>query len=329
MNGTAARPVIAKPPAVALGGGSDARAAARRGLDRLWRRGARIPRLRPRHHGRRHDLGVGAQPGRRDLERRRLRRDRLRLDDAGAARCRDRRDAARSPAKPFGVNLITLHPQLNELIDVCARRRVGHVVLAGGLPSAAAVQRIKAGGAKLICFAPALAIAKQAGAHGRRRHRHRGHGGRRPYRSGLDRRAGAGDPAPCARGAGLRRRRHRPRRGDRRPISRWAPPGVQLGTRFVCAHESIAHPRFKQAFIRAGARDAVPSVQLDPRFPVIPVRALANDGTENFVEHAASRARPLQSRRGLAEGRPSSRSSTSGPARCAAPSSTAMSRPAR
>jgi enoyl-[acyl-carrier protein] reductase II len=59
---------------------------------------------------------------------------------------------------------------------------------------------------------------------------------------------------------------------------------VQLGTRFVCAHESIAHPRFKRAFIRAGARDAVPSVQLDPRFPVIPVRALANDGTQKFLE---------------------------------------------
>src|SRR5207237_8499250 len=29
--------------------------------------------------------------------------------------------------------------------------------------------------------------------------------------------------------------------------------GVQLGTRFVCAHESIAHPRFNQAFIRAAA----------------------------------------------------------------------------
>ena len=42
--------------------------------------------------------------------------------------------------------------------------------------------------------------------------------------------------------------------------------GVQLGTRFVCAHESIAHPRFKQAFIRAAARDAVPSVQLDRAF---------------------------------------------------------------
>jgi enoyl-[acyl-carrier protein] reductase II len=57
---------------------------------------------------------------------------------------------------------------------------------------------------------------------------------------------------------------------------------VQLGTRFVCAHESIAHPRFKQAFIRASARDAMPSVQLDARFPVIPVRALANPATERF-----------------------------------------------
>jgi enoyl-[acyl-carrier protein] reductase II len=61
--------------------------------------------------------------------------------------------------------------------------------------------------------------------------------------------------------------------------------GVQLGTRFVCAHESIAHPRFKQAFLRAGARDAVPSVQLDPRFPVIPVRALANDATRAFIDY--------------------------------------------
>jgi len=59
--------------------------------------------------------------------------------------------------------------------------------------------------------------------------------------------------------------------------------GVQLGTRFVCARESIAHPRFKQAFIRAAARDAVASVQLDPHFPVIPVRALANPATERFV----------------------------------------------
>jgi enoyl-[acyl-carrier protein] reductase II len=58
---------------------------------------------------------------------------------------------------------------------------------------------------------------------------------------------------------------------------------VQIGTRFVCASESIAHPKFKQAFIRAQARDAVLSVQLDPGFPVIPVRAIANKATDAFM----------------------------------------------
>ena len=47
--------------------------------------------------------------------------------------------------------------------------------------------------------------------------------------------------------------------------------------------ESIAHPRFKQVFIRADARDALPSIQLDDRFPVIPVRGLVNDGTKRFL----------------------------------------------
>ena len=36
--------------------------------------------------------------------------------------------------------------------------------------------------------------------------------------------------------------------------------------------------------MRANARDAVPSVQIDPEFKVIPVRALANAATRLFVE---------------------------------------------
>jgi enoyl-[acyl-carrier protein] reductase II len=59
--------------------------------------------------------------------------------------------------------------------------------------------------------------------------------------------------------------------------------GVQLGTRFVCATESIAHANFKKAFIRASARDATASVQIDPRLPVIPVRALKNAGGDLFT----------------------------------------------
>jgi enoyl-[acyl-carrier protein] reductase II len=71
--------------------------------------------------------------------------------------------------------------------------------------------------------------------------------------------------------------------------------GVQLGTRFACAKESIAHPAFKQAFFRANARDAVASVQVDPRLPVIPVRALKNKGTEEFTAKQIEVARLLDS----------------------------------
>jgi enoyl-[acyl-carrier protein] reductase II len=64
---------------------------------------------------------------------------------------------------------------------------------------------------------------------------------------------------------------------------------------FAAATESIAHPRFKRAFIRAAARDALPSVQLDARFPVIPVRGLVNEGTRRFLDHQAETLRRFQS----------------------------------
>lgn len=185
--------------------------------------------------------------------------------------------------RPFGVNLITLHPRLDELIDVCARQRVEHVVLAGGLPGAGAIARIKRAGTRLLCFAPALAFARKL------------------VRLGADAiviegMEAGGHIGPVATGVLAQEILPHVRevpvfvaggigRGEAiLSYLEMGAAGVQLGTRFVCAQESIAHPRFKQAFIRAGARDAVPSVQLDPRFPVIPVRALANAGTRRFME---------------------------------------------
>jgi enoyl-[acyl-carrier protein] reductase II len=58
--------------------------------------------------------------------------------------------------------------------------------------------------------------------------------------------------------------------------------GVQLGTKFAVAEESVAHRNFKRALLRAAAKDAVPTAQFDPRMPVIPVRALTNEGTRDF-----------------------------------------------
>jgi enoyl-[acyl-carrier protein] reductase II len=188
--------------------------------------------------------------------------------------------------KPFGVNLITMHPELSDLIGVTLAAKVGHVVLAGGIPPGPAVRAVKDGGAKLIAFAPALSLAK------------------RLVRSGADAIVIEGSeagghigpvslnvlaqellphlldvPVFVAGGIG---------RGEAiLAYLEMGASGAQLGTRFAASEESIAHPKFKKFFVHAHARDAVPSVELDPRLPVIPVRGLVNDGTKKFMQHQA------------------------------------------
>ena len=67
-----------------------------------------------------------------------------------------------------------MHPQLDDLIRVCLEAKVGHVVLAGGIPPGTAVRAVKDGGAKLICFAPALVLARRLIRSRRRRAGDRG-----------------------------------------------------------------------------------------------------------------------------------------------------------
>jgi enoyl-[acyl-carrier protein] reductase II len=185
--------------------------------------------------------------------------------------------------KPFGVNLITMHPQLSELIDTCAKHEVTHVVLAGGIPSGSAIERIKANGAKLIAFAPALAFAKKlmrSGAdalviEGMEAGGHIGPVSTSVLAQEILPHVSEDIPVFVAGGIG---------RGEAiAAYLEMGAVGVQLGTRFVCATECIAHPNFKKAFLRASARDAIPSVQIDPRLPVIPVRALKNREMLNFA----------------------------------------------
>ena len=159
---------------------------------------------------------------------------------------------------------------------------VSHMELAGGLPPGKAIAQLKDAGAKVICFAPALVLAK------------------RLVRSGADALVIEGSEAgghigpvstsvlvqeilphitdvPVFVAGGI---------GRGETIVSYlelGAAGVQLGTRLVCATECIAHENFKKAFIRGSARDAVPTVQIDPRFPVIPVRAITNKGTEEFM----------------------------------------------
>lgn len=183
--------------------------------------------------------------------------------------------------KPFGVNLITMHPQLMELIAVCRTAGVSHVVLAGGLPPGPAVAAIREF-AKLIAFAPNLAVARKL------------------LRSGVDALVIEGSEAgghigpvslavlaqeilPALPEASIFAAGGIGRGEAIAALVEMGAAGVQLGTRFAASAESIAHEAFKKAFLRAPARDAVASVQLDPRLPVIPVRALRNAGSEAFM----------------------------------------------
>ncbi|GBQ54844.1 enoyl-ACP reductase [Acidomonas methanolica] len=195
--------------------------------------------------------------------------------------------------RPFGVNLITMHPRLEALVDTCLEQGVGHIVLAGGVPGAATIRKVRDGGARVVAFTPALAL------------------GKRLVKLGIEALVIEGSEAgghvgpvslnvlaqeilphirdvPVFVAGGLAR-------GDTvLGYLEQGASGAQLGTLFAASTESIAHENFKTAFLRANARDAVTSVQLDERFPVIPVRGLTNGGTRRFMAHQAETVRRFQ-----------------------------------
>src|SRR4030067_226373 len=62
---------------------------------------------------------------------------------------------------PFGVNLITVAPNFREQIDVVVREKAPFVFFAGSIPSGKDIEQVKVSGAKLICFAPVLSLARR------------------------------------------------------------------------------------------------------------------------------------------------------------------------
>ena len=182
---------------------------------------------------------------------------------------------------PFGVNMITVAPNFRSHIEIVVREKVPFAIFAGSIPSGRDIEIVKSSGAKVLCFSPVLSLAK------------------RLIRQGVDALIIEGNEAgghigpvstsvlaqeflltieevPVFVAGGI---------GTGEMIAQYlslGAAGAQLGTRFVVAEECIAHTRFKEAFIRAQARDAMPTTQFDPSLPTIPVRAIANEGTQDF-----------------------------------------------
>jgi enoyl-[acyl-carrier protein] reductase II len=185
--------------------------------------------------------------------------------------------------KPFGVNLIVMHPDLDGLVDVCIEENVKFVILAGGIPTVPVINKLKDHGIKVIAFAPNLALGKRMVKNGVSAliiegSEAGGHIG--PVSTSVLAQEILPNitevPIFIAGGIG---------RGETMVnYLHLGAAGVQMGTLFVCSTECIAHEKFKKAFISANSRDAQATVQVDNDFPVIPVRAIMNEGSKRFID---------------------------------------------
>ena len=188
--------------------------------------------------------------------------------------------------KPFAVNLITIAPAYHEHIAMLKQLEnpVPYIVFAGSIPKENEIAAIKETGAKVICFASTISIAERMiryGAdalvlEGAEAGGHIGHVSTTVLIQQLLFRFGETLPIFVAGGIATGRMAAH--------LLLCGAAGVQMGTRFVMTHECKAHPRFKEYFARANARDAMSTAQFDPRLPVVSVRVIRNHGTEEFTK---------------------------------------------
>jgi enoyl-[acyl-carrier protein] reductase II len=194
---------------------------------------------------------------------------------------------------PFGVNLITIAPAYKDQLDMVCEMQCRAVVFAGSIPKENEIQRAKDSGARVICFAPTEQLAhklikmgtdalilegSEAG----------GHIGPVSLTVLIQQILFQVDSVPIFVAGGIATGRMMAH------LLMMGAAGIQMGTRFVMSEECAVHPKFKESFRRAKARDAVATPQFDSRLPVIPVRALKNVGTAEFSKLQLELLRQLE-----------------------------------
>ncbi len=184
--------------------------------------------------------------------------------------------------RPFAVNLITIAPVYKEQLELLARQRLEYVIFAGGFPRQDEVKAARGSGAKVMCFASTQSIATRMIRYGTdaimlegmEAGGHVGHVSLTVLLQQVLFEVAHEIPVFVAGGIGTGRMCA--------DLLAMGAAGVQLGTVFAMAEESCAHSKFKEAFVRADARDAISTPALDSRLHVVAVRALRNKGHEDF-----------------------------------------------
>jgi enoyl-[acyl-carrier protein] reductase II len=184
--------------------------------------------------------------------------------------------------KPFAVNLITIAPAYRDHLAMLKEMKMPYIVFAGSFPKQKEIEIAKESGAKVMCFASTLSIAERMirfGAdaiilEGSEAGGHIGHVSAMVLLQQVLFQVSEKIPVFIAGGIATGKMIAH--------MFMMGASGVQLGTRFVMTDECCAHPKFKDAFMRAEARDAVSTPQYDSKLPVVAVRSLRNKGLANF-----------------------------------------------
>jgi enoyl-[acyl-carrier protein] reductase II len=185
---------------------------------------------------------------------------------------------------PFGVNVVLRHALMEEQIQICLQEKVTHIVLAAGVASSDLIGRLKENGVKTMAIVSNLILAQKL------------------IRSGIDALVVEGcesgghlgaltstvlaqevlsavkDKVPVFMAGGI---------GTGQMLASFLMLGAvggQIGTCLLAAKECRIHENFKKAVLKASSRQAIATVQLDERFPVIPVRSLDNHAHAEFKQ---------------------------------------------
>lgn len=182
---------------------------------------------------------------------------------------------------PFAVNLITIAPNYRAHLDLCIENKVPFIVFAAGIPKASDIARVKSSGARVLCFASAESLALRLIERGAdalllEGSEAGGHIGHVSLAILIQQVLFAVDTVPVFVAGGIGSGKLIPH------LLLMGASGVQLGSRFVVASECNVHPKFKEAFIKANAREAIATPHVGSGLHVVPVRALKNRGMDEF-----------------------------------------------
>ncbi|UCD84894.1 MAG: enoyl-[acyl-carrier-protein] reductase FabK [Deltaproteobacteria bacterium] len=179
--------------------------------------------------------------------------------------------------KPFGVNIYYLSPDVNELVDVVIEEAVPVITTGAGNPGKD-ISKLKDAGIKVLPVVASVALARRLarlavtaliaeGMEGG------GHVGELTTMAMLPQMAQAVE-IPLVAAGGI---------ADGRGLAAafaLGARGVQMGTRFLCSEECIAHPNFKQAVIEATDRSTIVTARNSGH----PVRVLKNRLSRRFAQ---------------------------------------------